>query len=251
MVTRGQYHAIKAALTTTERRLIDFYELQWMLRRSVPSVEEVVNYLNSRYEKEGKRGNVKVTSVNYYLQRKPVIKALDDRGIPWRDFSRGEITPTQQAAALTVSNFADKRSISEKLDQLGVLPATYYAWLKEPQFQNLVASLANENLEHIDPVAKTEFAKKVAEGDWNAIKYYFEVTNSLGINQTPQSETLITMIVEIIQRHVKDSRVMEAIANDIIKVMNNKTLEAVSSQPALEGQFVDIELEEAKKKLGI
>lgn len=252
MVSSKQYFAIKQALTRTEKELINFYELQWYLRRHVPSVEEVVKHLNKQFEKDGKPGNVKVTSVNYYLQRKLVMKALDERGIPWREHSRDELTPEQHAAAITVCNFADERTISQKLDQLGILPTTYYAWLKDPQFSNLVQSLANENLQHIDPVAKTEFAKKVQQGDWNAIKYYLDATGAANSNDAPQSEVLIMMIVEIIQKHVKDPSVMIAIATDIKRAWNNRSLEIVTEKPALMGEVVtDEELEAAKKKLGI
>lgn len=252
MVSKGQFYAIKAALSVTEKEIIKFYELQWFLRHSVPSVEEIVKYINDLYEKQGKQHRTTATSVSYYLQRRKVTKALDDRGIPWRNHARDEITPTQQAAALTISNFADTRSIEQKLDQLGILPATYYAWLKNPQFANLVQSLANENLEHIDPVAKTEFAKKIAQGDWSAIKYYFDVTNTVGMDTAPHSEQIITMIVEIIQRHVKDQDVMLAIANDIMKVMNNQTLEMVPESRMITGEVVsNADLELAKKQLGI
>lgn len=252
MVTRGQYFAIKAALTTTEKELISFYELQWFLRHNVPTVEEVVKYLNQKHEKEGKHSRVKQISVNYYLQRGPVIRALDARGIPFRQHSQTELTAEQRAAAVTISNFADTRTIADKLEQLGILPATYYAWLKDPQFSSLVQSLANENLEHIDPVAKIEFSKKVQQGDWNAIKYYLDATGAVGSNDVPQSEQLLKAIVEIIQKHVKDADTILAIAQDIKLASANRTLEFVTERPAITGEIVDEEaLELAKKQLGI
>lgn len=251
MVTRGQYFAIKAALTYTEKELINFYELQWHLRHNVPTVEEVVQYLNNKHKKEGKQSKVSHTSVNYYLQRSPVKKALKERGIPYEQHTQEDLTPTQVAAAVTVMNFADTRSNDEKLDQLGIKSSQYYAWLNDPQFKNLVDNLADQNLKNIKPTAITEFTKLINKGDWQAIKYYLDVTGTVNSNEAPQSEILLRMIVEIIQKHVKDPETIMAIAQDIKLASANRTLEVVA-QPAITGEVVtDPELELAKKKLGI
>lgn len=245
MVTRKQYYAIKEGLTPAEKDLIKFYELQWFLTNTVPTVEQVYNYLRKT------RDNLRITSVNYYLTRKPVIKALDDRGIPWRQHSQEELTPQQQAAALTVMNFADERPIADKLDQLGILPATYYAWLQDPVFNSFVNSLADQNKVNIRPAAVAEFTRKVNSGDWNAIKMFLEVTGEFANNNAPQSEVLIKMFVEIIQRHVKDSDTIMAIAQDLKLASANRTLEVVAHQPAITGEVVDDpELQAAKKQLG-
>jgi|KBSSwiStaDraftv2_1062776.scaffolds.fasta_scaffold00340_71 hypothetical protein len=245
MVTRKQYYAIKEGLTAAEKDLIGYYELQWFLTNTVPTVEQVYKHLRKT------RDNLRITSVNYYLTRKPVIKALDDRGIPWRQHSQEELTPQQQAAALTVMNFADERSIAEKLDQLGILPATYYAWLQDPVFNNFVNSLADQNKINIRPTAVAEFTKKVNSGDWNAVKFFLEVTGEFANNTAPQSEVLLRMIVEIIQKHVKDPETIMAIAQDIKLASANRTLEVVTEQPAITGEVVeDPELEHAKRQLG-
>lgn len=253
MVSRGQYFAIKAALTYTERELIDFYELQWHLRHHVPTVDEVVQYLNNKHVKEGKNSKVTATSVNYYLQRKLVIKGLDDRGIPWRQHSQNELTSTQVAAAVTVMNFADTRSNDDKLDQLGITTSQYFAWLNDPTFKNFVESLADQNLKNIRPAAITEFTKLVNKGDWQAIKYYLEVTGTVNSNEAPKSEVLLKMLVEIIQKHVKDPEVMLAIATDMQLAFANRTLEAVTSSPEITGSIVenDVEVANARKALGI
>ncbi len=248
MVSRQQYLAIKNALTSAEKALIDFYELQWHLKHRVPTVEEVTEYLRKS------RPNLRQTSVNYYLTRQPVKAALKKRGIPFEQHTREELTDQQLAAAVTVMNFADVRSIPEKLDQLGILPSQYYAWLNDPTFRNFVQSLADQNLNNIDPVAKTEFTKKIAQGDWNAVRFYLENTGTLHQNDAPQSEVLLRMIVEIIQKHVKDPEVIIAIAQDIKLAAANRTLEVVTNTqaPALTNYTEsDSELEDARKKLGI
>lgn len=241
MVDRKQYFAIKAALTKKEKELINFYELQWHLRHNVPTIEEVAKHLS-----------LSQVTVNYYLQRNPVIKALDNRGIPWRQHTQEELTATQVAAAVTVMNFADTRSNDEKLDQLGITSSQYFAWLNDPQFKNLIDNLSDQNLRNIKPTAVTEFTKLINKGDWQAIKYYLEVTGTVQSNDAPQSEVLLRMIVEIIQKHVKDPAIIVAIAQDIKLAAANRTLEVVTTPHEITGSVInDVELADAKKQLGI
>lgn len=240
-----KYHAIQNALKPAEKELIKFYELNWMLKHYVPTVEEVTAELRK------KRPNIRQTSVNYYLARQPVIQALKKRGIPFRQHTREELTDQQQSVAITVMNFADQRSIEDKLDQLGVLPATYYAWLNDPVFNNFVNTLADQNKINIRPAAVAEFSKKVQSGDWSAVRYYLDVTGEFANNDIPNSEILLRMMVEIIQKHVKDPETIMAIAEDLKRATANRTLETVV-RPAITSEVIeyDEELEAAKKQLG-
>lgn len=245
MVDRKAYWAIKNTLTKAEKDLIGFYELHWHMRQHVPSVEEVFEHLRKT------RPQLRLTSVNYYLTRQPVIKALDSHGIPWRQHSQEELTDAQRAAAITVMNFADERSIAEKLDALGILPATYYAWLGDPQFNNFVNSMADQNKINIRPAAVAALAQKVNAGDWNAVKFFLEVTGEFENTNMPNSEVMLRMIIEILQRHIKDPQVMVAIATDMKHAVANRTL-AIETSPVIDGHsYQEEELVKAKKQLGI
>lgn len=149
-------------------------------------------------------------------------QALEYRGLPYQSAgvqSSGQLTPTQIAAAHTVLNFADDRPNDQKLSELGVLTTQWYAWLNDPTFQSYVQKLADNNLQNVRPEAMTEFAKLVRKGDFQAIKYYFEVTGEFG-SQTSASEQQITamlqLVVESVQRHVKDPEVLAAISRDLL-----------------------------------
>jgi ribosomal protein L31E len=242
---RRTYFAVKEALTAKEKELINFYEVQWHLRHKVPTIEEVARHIKASQ-----------VSVNYYLQRRQVIAGLDKRGIPWRQHTQENLTATQVAAAVTIMNFADTRSNTEKLDQLGINPSQYYAWLNDPQFKNLIDNLADQNLKNIRPTAIGEFTKLVNQGDWQAVKYYLDVTGEFASNNNaPQSEQLLKMIVEIIQKHVKDPELIVAIAQDIKLAAANRTLEVVTSPvslPAITADAIeDKELTAARKMLGV
>ncbi len=253
-VDRQTYYRVKNSLTFTERVIIDYYELEWHMRSYVPTVDEVVKYVNNKYEKEKKNHRINHTSLNYYLQRRPVIKALEARGIPFRQHSQEDLTATQIAAAITVMNMMDKRSIDEKLDEMGIKPATYYAWLNDPTFKNFVNDLADRNLSNIRPVAIAEFTKKINQGDWPAIKFWLEATGELIKDSAPQSEQMLRMIIEIIQDEVKDPNVIMNIAQRIKLAAANRTLEVATENvrelPATV-TIDDPEVQAAGKKLGV
>ena len=234
---RKKFWAQKNTLTTSEKELIAYYELQWGLRQYIPTIEEVAKYLK-----------LTQVTVNYYLQRSQVVKALDKRGIPWRQHSQEQLTATQIAVATTMMNFADERPNKEKLDQLGINSETYNAWLKDPQFKNFIDNLADQNLRNVRPVAVTEFTKKIQGGDWNAIKYFLDVTGEVSSNEAPQSEVLLRVIIEILQEEVKDQDTLLRIAIRLKAATANRTLE-----PAIPGEVIenDPELEQARRMLGI
>lgn len=229
-------------ISKDEQRLVDYYELQWAFRHHVPTIEESATQLK-----------LKQTEVNYFLTRTPVVKALNSRGIPWEQHSQSELTATQVAAAVTMMNFTDTRDNDTKLDQLGVNPTQYYAWLNDPQFKNLIDNLADQNLKNIRPTAIGEFTKLINKGDWNAIKYYLDVTGTVTSNNAPQGEQLLKVIVEIIQRHVKDPEIIIAIAQDVKLASANRTLEVATTPPQITSSVIenDVELAEARKKLGV
>jgi len=242
MADRRQYYAIKNALTPKEKELINFYELQWFLRHNVPTIEEVAKHIGQSQ-----------VSTNYYLQRRPVIKALEQRGIPFRQHTRENLTATQVGVAVTMMNFADTRSNEEKLDQLGINAAQYQAWMLDPQFKNLIDNLADQNLANIRPVAIGELTKKINAGDWQAVKYYLDTTGALQNNSQPDIEFMLQAIIEIIQEEVKDPDVMMRIAQKMKLATANRTLEVITSPPpAITAEPIyDEELEEAKRKLGV
>lgn len=247
---KRKYYAIKNALTPAEKELISFYELNWHLKNGyVPTIDEVYLHLRKKFPK------INHTSVSYYLNRAPVIKALDSRGIPFRAHSQIELTSTQIAVATVLANFADTRSNDEKLDSLGVNSATYYAWLKQEAFQNYVKAQADAAIKNIDPVAKVEFAKKVQEGYWPALKLYIETTGAIESDDAADPKHQMLLLIEIIQRHVKDSATLEAIAKDVDQLMRSRTLEALPG--VITGEHWDAtsaendpELIKAQKMLG-
>lgn len=175
-----------------------------------------------------------VTEINLFLQNLNVQDALERRGLPWRSAGAqsGLLTPTQLAAANLIMNFADERPIAQKLDSIGVQPAQFYAWQQDDKFRAYLSKLADNNLEFVRPEAIAEFTKLVRQGDFRALQYYFEVTGEFKGQATQNVQAMLQMVIEAVQRHVKEPTVLAAIASDLLGavpgVANNVTVEVPS-----------------------
>lgn len=178
--------------------------------------------------------NYHLTEINYFLTNKQVQDALEARGLPWKHTQQETLlTPVQLAAAITVLNFADTRHITHKLEELGVTTEQYYAWLSHPPFRRFVERVAERNLEILKPEAVTAFAQLVRNGDFNAIKYYFELT---GMQQTPEivnAKLLIQRLIDSVNKHVKDPATLALISKDLLGAV-----------PGAGSATVQVELEE-------
>lgn len=200
--------AVSRKLSQRERTYIAYCEKFYFLHnQGFPSNEQAAAALQ-----------YSTSEINVFLQNQKVIDALERRGLPWKSAGgfNSELSPTQVAVALTMSNFADERSISNKLSDLGIHPQQYYTWLNDPQFQNYVQRMADRNLEIIRPEAVAAFSQLVRKGDFQAIKYYFEVTGQFVNPDVSSIQGMVQKLVESVQRHVKDPETLAAISKDIL-----------------------------------
>lgn len=193
-------------LTARERRYINYCERFYFLENGgFPNNEIAAHELG-----------YSVADVNYFLQNKKVVKALERRGLPWNQASaETDITPIQQAAAITVMNVADKRSIDQKLEDLGVNPTQYYGWLNAPHYKAFVNRLADNNLNNLRPEAVAAFVQKVRQGDFKFLKLYFEMTGEAQAPQMASLQATVQKLIEAVQRHVPDPIILAAIAKDV------------------------------------
>lgn len=199
---------VNRKLRQKEKNYIRYCELYYFARNSkFPSAEEAAKALG-----------YSVAEINYFLKNAKVRKALEDRGLPWQQsgWEADNLTPVQIAAAILVSNFADVRTIEEKLDTLGVSPTQYYAWLNDDRFKAFVNRLADRNLENIRPEAVAAFTRRLREGYFPALKFYFEATGQFKQPDVANLEAFVHRVIEAIQRHVKDPQILAAIASDIM-----------------------------------
>lgn len=154
--------------------------------------------------------------------------ALKNRGISQNST---EFTSKQIAAMTLITNFMDPRPPQAKLASIGVTVEQYNGWKSDTKFMEALRARADDLLGNVYPEAQAQLAKKVASGDFQSLKFYYEIT---GRAQSPESINLkmaVVKIVEAIQKHVKDPAILQAIAND---VQGNSLISPVAAPQAQE-----------------
>lgn len=127
----------------------------------------------------------------------------------------GQLTDKQVAAVSLVTNFSDTRPTAAKLAAIGVTPEEYNGWLSNPAFKNELTVRADDILDNVYPEAQAALAKKVKTGDIQALKFYYEITGRAQSPETVNMKLTMVRLIEAVQKHVKDPKVLEAIANEI------------------------------------
>lgn len=127
----------------------------------------------------------------------------------------GQLTDKQVAAVSLITNFSDTRPTAAKLAAIGVTPEEYNGWLSNPTFKNELTVRADDILDNVYPEAQAALAKKVKTGDINALKFYYEITGRAQSPETVNMKLTMVRLIEAVQKHVKDPKVLEAIANEI------------------------------------
>jgi len=159
------------------------------------------------------------------------LDALAARGLPEHllrpDAGVGlqVLTEQQMAVANVLLDVLDSRSRIKKLTEMGISTGTYNLWLRDPVYRQYCLDRAESLLIENQPVAHMSLINRVNQGDLGAVKYFNAMTGryrerekaqvEVNVNNNFGNDKLIA-IVEIIQTHVKDPAVLEAIATDIL-----------------------------------
>jgi hypothetical protein len=219
-------------LTPTEVLTIPFIEEFWNKKGFFPPPLEL-----------RKRG---VQNPSALLEKPVFIKAMESRGIiisdgvaePPVDFSKAQL-----AAIVTMTDYLDQRSATSKLKNLGLTSTQWNAWMKDTKFKEYVHELSAKNFVDGIHMAQLGLARKLETGDVNAIKYYYEVTGRFqGGDQNNQNIRLvITKLVEVLQRRIKDPELLAAIGRDFETILNGGTpaaqIPAESVLPGVNGDL--------------
>lgn len=224
------------AIEPDEWDFICFADQFWRENSAFPSDREI---------EEGTGFNATKTAI--MLASELVQKHLNARGIDpdqtknpqqssagrKRKGPAGRLSDLQLAAVSSVLNPADSRSLERKLEVLGISPTTYNGWKNNPVFLKFLTSqgemLFGENM----PEVHNALTTRAVRGDIRATKLLYEVTGFYRPNQQDvQSDTkmMVIRLIEILQKHVKDPVILQAIAEDIQMVQSS--IQAASSSPS-------------------
>lgn len=156
-------------------------------------------------------------------------KALRNRGIrippKWaRDDGATHFLSAEQIAAIvSVCNYADTRSQTQKLKELGIHGNTWNAWLRDSDFSQYYEKVSQKNFKEGRYVARQGLTRAMDRGDVSAIKYYNELAG-----EAPEAQNLqimLTRLIEVMQLHVSDPATLHRIERDFRNVMAGRPLE--------------------------
>lgn len=212
----GRYNEVENRLSDTLFRAVNFIEQFWWEHSELPSLALI----------EQKAGITKQESETFW-KNDDVIESLRKRNLdPEVINNHTEIlTREQLIVANMVLNIADKRSIREKLKDVGIKPAAYQAWMNDPTFVGYVRRRAEQLFNTADSKARLALVEGIEAGDFQSTKLYLEMRGLYNprVDINLNVEQVLVRVVDIIARHVDDAVVLEAIATEIEGLAGNKT----------------------------
>lgn len=144
------------------------------------------------------------------------------------------LTPQQVIAMQVVTDPTDKRSLGAKLKQVGINQTVWRAWLRNPVFAEAVRRTSEHLLQDTIAIAHTRLAQKVDAGDISAIKTLYEVSGRHDPNKQQMLDfaKVISLVLEVMQRHITDPATLRAIGDDLDSVIAGEIIQPVEQLPA-------------------
>lgn len=186
------------------KRIMPWFEQYYFAKKVYPGAAEIIQRFGFTLEQ-----------VNQLNSHKFWLRALDNRGITRPGREPHELSERQIAAITIITNFHDVRNPVAKLASIGVSEEELNGWYQNVFFKAELNARADEILDHVAPDATAALAQAIKRGNFQAIKFYYEIT---GKAQSPEAVNLkqaMQVLIEAVQKHVKDPAVLEAIASEV------------------------------------
>jgi hypothetical protein len=130
---------------------------------------------------------------------------------------REYLSPEQIAVANSLMNLEDKRSRSKKLQDFGVSTATFGNWKKDPAFNAYLRERGEALLGNSIGEVHLALIDAASSGDVSAMKLFYEITgrHTPGSRQDINVQAMLVQVIEAVQKHVSDPKILQAIATEI------------------------------------
>ena len=236
-------HSIVPKLNKEQYQLLLYTEQYYWRRGAIPTYENIKNDGISLDE----------TLFLEAWSNPRFLDGLRGRGIPEHllspegertAFSGRVLTEQQLTVANVMLDVLDKRGRLKKLTELGVSTAEYNSWLRDPVYRKYCLERSEAILEEAQPVAHLSLVDRVTQGDLTAIKYLNSMTGryrekasagvEVNVNNVMANSDMLIRVVEVIQKHVKDPELLEAIGTDLLQIAT-----PTRSQNVIEGGVVN------------
>jgi transposase len=212
-------------LTERQAEVITYMEQEYFLSGMLPTVDKIAEIF----------GNSKST-IKKWLESPEFDFILRSKGVI-RSTPTGVLTAPQMMMVNMLLNIADKRSDREKCELAGITLQQLSAWRKDPTFIAYLQKRAEAMFKDSDDIAYMNVIKNMQGGDLSASKFYFEMTGKYqpSVRHDVNIDMVAVRLIEILQVHVKDPDVLEAIASDFEALLApTKTATSINDLPSID-----------------
>jgi hypothetical protein len=214
---------------------MDYVEQMYMMYGTIPSAEQTCAAV----------AGLDKSTYTAYLNDPRILEELKEtRGVIVDPNAGGALTAEQLLCANAMLNLKDGRSERKKLSDLGISPAKYAAWRKDPGFQQYMRVRAENTLSEALPDTLLALTDVAARGDINGIKLHLEMTGRYNPKTEAQVnvEQIVSRVLDVIMRNVTDPLVLSKIADELTLVLPRPTTNVIPGGPpvagVIEGQSV-------------
>jgi hypothetical protein len=183
-------------------KAMPWFETFWHRMNRYPQPDEIMGHFKFTLEQ------VELLNLSPYWE-----KCCHERGI--RLPKQTELSATQVAAISLITNFSDRRSIPAKLAAIGVTEEQINGWYKDKAFQEELRIRTDATLDNSFPEAQASLIRQIQKGNFQAIKFYYEITGRAVAPEQLQVRQTMQHLIEAVQKHVKDPEILEAIATEV------------------------------------
>lgn len=178
--------------------------------------------LGSAREIGGLAGMTTGKRLTKILQSEEYRAGCRSKGIPESEF--GGLTARQMYVLQIITNPTDKRDLKAKLEGAGVPYTEYRGWCKQKAFADYLNRVSEGMLLDHQADFHNVVVKKALSGDLNAVRYANELNGRHDPNKQKVVELqgVVTQLLEIIMRNVKDPEVLKRISNEFALTMNSQ-----------------------------
>jgi len=173
--------------------------------------------------------------LEYFEILPEIVKWTQKNGLLEQD-QNGLLDPKQFLVAQAFLNTTDRRTIRQKLKELGITIQEFENWRKTPKFTNYLRKEAQRRFADADISADLELVKHVEEGNLDGIKYFNQMTGRYTSPEAVNVAKVLAVMMEILVQYV-DATILTKVAKEM--------------EQKIYGSLVTQGYEEPKKELEI
>jgi hypothetical protein len=178
----------------------------WIAKGAVPVAEEVLGYCAQIK---------KLKELQDIMQTREFAWAMQERGVEYRDHLG--LSAKQHYALMLICQPLGRESLTARLRKAGITQTQYTNWMRDPIFSQLVNSYMEDLIRNGQHLAHEALLKALERGDMKAVEYYNQLSGRFDPNKAANIDVMavLTGVIEIIQKNVKDPAVLQAIATEL------------------------------------